>query len=512
MLSLVYALPPGTIIAGRYKLLKALGQGGFGITYVAWDSELRRNVAVKECFPAGICMREPEGMEVRPIRSEWESMYLKSLDDMRREARTLASLNHENVVRIHDVIWGNGSVFCVMPWLGSGSLKERMTERLPGAEESIHWLRQLLDALDYLHSRGIFHRDLKPDNIMFDEAGHPIIIDFGAALNRPDLTTTTTQGSFSRGYAAPEQITGKGEIGPWTDFYALSATWYELLTGILPEASDARLMEDDMRPLSEAQCRLEYPAELLALLQRNLCLQPTERCRSVSQWLKCWEDGTLPPLPLPQGNKARRRRFLWLALSAALLGGVSFAAWYALPVRQGSADPALVKEHLRAKLHDEFKLEEFKSVCAAATERFAEMVASYETRVQELLQSTEAAMSQLKTAKDAEKLLRNLERSYATLNTERGADGNAIVKDFYKDVKRYPRSVADMSAQYHPENMDEASLLSSVCAEQEEWCRKLYDAVVIRYSESIIMNKELERRVFKLRDRLLDQMIKLDVE
>lgn len=514
MPQLVFDLPPGTIIDGRYKLLKALGQGGFGITYIAWDCELNRNVAVKECFPSGICLREPESGGVRPMRSEWEPMYLHALDNMRKEARTLASLNHESIVRIHDVIWGNGSVFCVMPWLSSGTLKQRMQEGAVTAEQSQQWLRRLLDALSYLHSRGIIHRDMKPDNIMFNEADIPVIIDFGAALNRPELTTTTTQGAFSRRYAAPEQLTGKGNIGPWTDFYALSATWYELLTGLQPESSDARLMQDDMALLSSV-CRLNYPAKLVALLQLNLSLNPRKRCQSVEQWLACWKDGTLPEPDMPGGSKARYRSMLKIAAVAALLGGVGAAAWYALPAQHAAlslsaADPATVKKRLENKLRAFFKLDEFEAICTAKKERLPEWADAYEARANELMQRIEAALSQIKTAKAAHQLAQQAVDEYSKLSIERADAANRMLDEFYAEIKPFRLDATEMSADFHPDNMEEAALLPSVCAEQENRCQMLHNSVTVPMTELSSMSKEAENRSLKLLKLISEKATELD--
>lgn len=321
----VDALPPGAVIGERYKLLKALGQGGFGITYIAWDNELARNVAVKECFPAALCRRDPMSGSVVPLSAAAESAYLTALDDMHKEAKTLAQVEHARVLRVHDVIWGNGSVFLIMPWLGGGSLAERMadTAHLPTEEQQLAWLADIVEGLAYLHGKGITHRDIKPSNILFDDAGRPVIIDLGAALNRnpADLTrSTTTRGAFSPGYASPEQATGKGKIGPWTDFYSLAATWYELLTGTRPEDAEKRLMEDDMVPLSAATLRIPCPREVVALLQRNLSLRPAERCASAADWQTVLRGGALPPLP-------RRRLPMVLAGVGALIVGGLGAFW-----------------------------------------------------------------------------------------------------------------------------------------------------------------------------------------
>ena len=371
----VDALPPAAVIGGRYKLLKALGQGGFGITYIAWDAELARRVAVKECFPAGLCRRDPLSGAVQPLTPAAETPYLTALEDMRKEAQTLAQVEHARVLRVHDVIWGNGSVFLIMPWLGGGSLAERIadTAHPPTEQEQLAWLADIVEGLAYLHGKGITHRDIKPSNILFDDDGRPVIIDLGAALNRnpADLTrSTTTRGAFSPGYASPEQATGKGKIGPWTDFYSLAATWYELLTGTRPEDAEKRLMEDDLVPLPAATLRIPCPREVRALLHRNLSLRPAERCRDAAEWQHVLRGGALPPLP-------RRRLPLVLAsaaaaasLAALLLGGYlalrpaapapSSPATSAAPA---AADIPAVRAELRRKMAEQFRLAEYVAGC-----------------------------------------------------------------------------------------------------------------------------------------------------
>lgn len=299
-----FALPPGSLL-GNYKLLKALGQGGFGITYIAWDSQLRRNIVLKECFPLGLCSRDSDTGEIIPLPHTSRQAYRTAMDSLRKEAQTLASLNHERIVRVYDVFESHGSIFYVMPWLEGGSLRERMDEAAKGAramttEQIAEWLPLLLDGLDYLHGKGIYHRDIKPGNILFDERELPVLIDFGAALNKPEVTCTITQGEFSYAYASPEQITGKGEIGPWTDFYALAATWYELISGIPAEPADKRLMRDDVAPLSGMAFPQSWPRDLLASIDRNLRLKPEERCQTAGQWKECLEQGK--PVKLRKGN------------------------------------------------------------------------------------------------------------------------------------------------------------------------------------------------------------------
>lgn len=516
MMSLVYELPPGAVIGGRYKLLKSLGQGGFGITYIAWDKELGRNVAVKECFPAGVCMREPEGGAVRPIRSEWEPMYLRALDDMRAEAHTLAGLNHDSIVHVHDIIWGNGSVFCVMPWLSSGTLKDRLEKDPPDAEESLQWLRRLLDALGYLHERGVIHRDLKPDNIMFNEAGNPVIIDFGAALNRPEQTTSTTQGSFSRGYAAPEQITGKGAVGPWTDFYALSATWYELLTGIHPEAADARLMVDDLVPLTEAECRVAYPVELLALLQRNLSLRPAERCSSVAQWMQCWKSGTLPPLPIPRYGRLKRRSFVAAGL-VALAAGAAYSAYRFAPAERtvagaaATATPEAVRAQMTSRLDKLCRTKEYAAFCADYMRRLEEVRTGYDKRRRDLIASIEEAIPRYRSERAASLDVGLYSARYTDLAVEQDGRCEALLTEFLEKGRAYPHRVTDIIASFPVKNVEESALLPVMAAEVEQKASALSSKVTeAATSYARVSSNDTDKAFNEAIDKLISRAAELD--
>lgn len=334
-----FALPPGTLL-GNYKLLKVLGQGGFGITYIAWDNQLRRNIVLKECFPLGLCCRDSDTGEIIPLPHASRDVYRTAMDSLRREAQTLASLNHESIVRVYDVFESHGSIFYVMPWLEGGSLRERMDEAASGKstitpEQAAEWILLLLDGLDYLHGKGIYHRDIKPGNILFDERGLPVLIDFGAAPNKPEVTCTITQGEFSYAYASPEQITGKGEIGPWTDFYALAATWYELITGTPAEPADRRLMQDDVVLLSGMTFSQPWPRELLASIDRNLRLKPEERCQTARQWKEWLEQGK--PGKLYKGNS--RKNTLIVASLGLLVVIIILGIWTVNRLSVDKAEP-----------------------------------------------------------------------------------------------------------------------------------------------------------------------------
>ncbi len=332
----VSALPPGTILGDeKYKILAACGQGGFGITYTGWDFSLERNVAIKECFPQEICVRDPESMQMQPRAPELQDAYMMAMADLQKEARLLAKLNHPNIVQVHDVFAANGSLFCVMHWLEGDTLRtvldaaEAEDAPLP-PERGEAWLRQLLDALAHMHAQGIIHRDIKPENIMFDETGRPVLVDFGSAVNLSRLTHTLSQGAFSAAYAAPEQISGKGEIGPWTDFFSLASTWYEVFSNCAPEETLRRMMEDSLEPLAKlVPERVQAAPHLAAGIMCNLALSTAARCQSAADWLGMLDGApVLKPEPKPAPVlRSKPRRLLWLyALAAAALG------WFAVDI------------------------------------------------------------------------------------------------------------------------------------------------------------------------------------
>lgn len=310
------ALPPGTTL-GHYKLLETSRQGGFGILYRAWDTRMNRQVAVKECFPTSLCHRNPETGEVQPHTETLRAQYETVLNDIHEEAQTLAGLHHARIVPVYDIFRSAGSLFYVMPWLEGGSLRDKIAAQESISEEqAVQWLLELLPALEYLHSKQIIHRDIKPGNIMFDAECKPVLVDFGSALNRATKVDTTTQGEFSPVYASPEQVSGKGKIGPWTDLYSLAATWYELFSGTQPEPAQQRLIKDDLRPLPAGDTVMEQS------IMQNLALAMEQRCQSAQEWYDWLLAGKSP------AAVTRRRRAVWLSagLLLFLCMGIAFYA------------------------------------------------------------------------------------------------------------------------------------------------------------------------------------------
>lgn len=217
------ALPQGTRL-GHCEIHRVLGRGGGGISYLAYDAHLEREVVIKEHFPPMLCLRTPGAAEVQPVSPEG---YERSLLSFCREARILAGLNHPGVVKVYDIFQACGTAYMVMEYVEG----ERLGDWLPAHAEEVQGvtlvLLQILAALGYLHAHEVLHRDLKPSNIIIRDDAQPVLIDFGAAMLGTPPTTITLVGT--PGYAAPEQFQQHGQVGPWSDVYALAHSFGKLL-------------------------------------------------------------------------------------------------------------------------------------------------------------------------------------------------------------------------------------------------------------------------------------------
>lgn len=237
-------LTNGTLLqGGKYKIERVLGQGGFGITYLATVHSSLRKVAIKEFFFKQYCGREENTSNVYVPLIENIKLVSKFRAKFLKEAITLKGLNHKNIVKVYESFEENNTAYYVMEYVDGSSLKKMLDQRgAIGESEAIGYINQVADALEYIHARRIMHLDIKPDNIMLGNNGQVTVIDFGVSKLYDDtgngLTYTTPVGT-SKGYSPFEQTYdgGVSSFSPQSDVYALAATLYKLLSGVTPPPS-----------------------------------------------------------------------------------------------------------------------------------------------------------------------------------------------------------------------------------------------------------------------------------
>ena len=240
-------LQPNTLLqGGKYRIVRVLGQGGFGITYLAVQVALNRYVAIKEFFIENLCDRSVnESTIMRTVSNSSVSMVDRYKQKFLKEARIISELRHENIINVYDVFEENGTAYYVMEYIDGGSLGGLLQQRgtLP-ENEAVNYMTRIVHAVDYLHQRRINHFDIKPDNIMLRRDGTPVLIDFGISkqYDQTGAATTTTPVGISNGYAPIEQYSpdGVATFSPQTDIYSLGATLYKLVTGQTPPSAPAR--------------------------------------------------------------------------------------------------------------------------------------------------------------------------------------------------------------------------------------------------------------------------------
>ena len=243
--------PNTTLQGGKYRLEQVLGQGGFGITYLAVQTALQRKVAIKELFLNGV--NERVGTVIQVSNSVNDTLFEKQKEKFKKEAKRIMSLDNEHIVKVYDLFDENNTVYYVMDYLEGESLAAKMKrEGHPLAEsEVMDILPQLLDALSEIHKYQIWHLDIKPANIMLVD-NNIVLIDFGASKQITPSEMTSTALYFTPGYAPAEQ-TGMlfKQFGPWTDLYAVGATIFNLLTGKSPLDFDIEEFKEDDLPESK---------------------------------------------------------------------------------------------------------------------------------------------------------------------------------------------------------------------------------------------------------------------
>ena len=249
----LYCLRKGTRLIGRYTIEGVLGQGGFGITYLGMDELHEKPVAIKEFFPQGIVTRNIEYQDTVTVTFVGEKdNYEKGKERFLKEARTMAKFSKdEGIVKALALIEIKNTAYIVMEYLEGVTLKQYLRENQRIApEDLIELLVPLIESLDEIHSQGMIHRDISPDNIMVLPDGRIKLMDFGAARDYTEFGEKSLSIVLKPGYAPPEQYQTHGVQGPWTDIYALCATMYKCITGENPPDAIDRLVDDHLKKIS----------------------------------------------------------------------------------------------------------------------------------------------------------------------------------------------------------------------------------------------------------------------
>ena len=328
-------LNPGSLLqGGKYRIEKVLGQGGFGITYLAVQTNLKnRKVAVKEFFLKEHCERNSSTSHVSMGTTSSRDLVLRFKDKFIKEAETISELRNHHIITIFDVFEENGTAYYVMEYLSCGSLSEKIPcEGLPESE-AVGYIRQIADALSYIHQENILHLDIKPSNILFRKADEAVLIDFGISKHYDEeegSQTSSTPVGVSEGYAPTEQYEREGvsSFAASTDIYSLGATLYCLLSGHRPPKASI-VLNDGLPPLPSS-----VSAPVRNAVEKAMSPRRKDRPQTVSAFLRLLEVAQarrVPPIvvdeetqcpepvkPEHASPKPRRRGLVWGVLAGVV--------------------------------------------------------------------------------------------------------------------------------------------------------------------------------------------------
>ena len=329
-----------------YVIERVLGQGGFGITYLARDTNLDQLVAIKEYLPVEVATRRPDAA-VSARTSEHDERYRWGLERFIREARTLARFDHANIVRVLSVFELNGTAYMVMRFEEGETLAAALERKHALSEADLmRVLMPILDGLELVHNAGFIHRDIKPDNIHLRSDGSPVLLDFGSARYALGQSRTVTI-LVAPGYAPFEQYYSSGENqGPWTDIYSLGATAYRAIAGRAPLDAIARskgILGSTQEILVPATAvgSARYSERFLKAIDHALAFAEKERPQSIAEWRKELSTGkaaatpaktpvATAPLPAP----SRIAPMVWGGVGAVIvLAGLAALPWL-MPSKQ----------------------------------------------------------------------------------------------------------------------------------------------------------------------------------
>lgn len=307
-------LRPGMCLRDRYILGRVLGEGSFGISYIAWDCLLDTVVAIKEYFPASLVSRhiseEDEDTNVYIYEKRESQKYQESLKKYLGEAKSLSAYyDLDGIVSVRDFFYANNTAYIVMGYVDGISVKEYVEKNGPiEGEKFVRMLEPVIQSLAKVHQTGVLHRDISPDNILLTRDEKLVLIDFGAARKENINMTRSMTVVFKRGFSPEEQYRTRGQQGAWTDVYALCATAYYALTGKAPDESIQRVLEDDMPPLTE-MTDVDLPMQQKRAFMKGMTVDFHHRYQTMDELYQ----------GLYQQGRDKKRLGAWLAGATAVV-------------------------------------------------------------------------------------------------------------------------------------------------------------------------------------------------
>jgi len=335
-------LPVGTILLGKFIIGKVLGKGGFGVTYLAYDLRRECKVAIKEYMPDTLSYRTPGKTLVSTYLGEKEDSFKLGSEKFYEEAKTISKFNgHPNIINVHEFFYENNTAYFVMEYIDGMDLKTYIIQKggKISQDEGINLLIPIMDALIVVHSIGILHRDISPDNIYITKAGDVKLLDFGAARQVVGEKSKSLSVILKPGFAPFEQYQTRGKQGPWTDVYALAATMYYCLAGQIPEAAMDRMEVDNIKLLSGINVNVSENVE--QILQKALSIKGIDRYQTMAEFKQAfinarfsiYQNNKTPVVKLEENiNKPAlkyRKNIISIAIAAAILiiTCINFTIW-----------------------------------------------------------------------------------------------------------------------------------------------------------------------------------------
>ena len=372
---------------GEYRIIDSLGRGGFGITYLAEQVNLHRRVCIKEFFPKDYYTREESNSNISLLSQSFKENMSRFRSKFIKEAQTIATLNHPNIIPIHDVFEENGTAYYVMDYIEGESLSGLV--RRDGAmseRDAVAYIKQVASALEHIHEQQIMHLDVKPGNVMVrSKDNRAILIDFGLSKHYDEASgeaTSTTPVGVSHGYAPMEQYQdgGVSTFSPETDIYSLGATLYFLGTGNVPPQATI-IAEQGVPQLGDISSNIR------AAIEKSMSYLRKDRPHTIKEFLALLDSDEIvvailatesektvigPQISAPnrecteeRPKQKRRRWWLWLVVAVAVVAVISIF----LPINDESSTPSDISEE---SVNDELQLLVDKGVEYCEQNRFQE--------------------------------------------------------------------------------------------------------------------------------------------